>query len=1007
MSSLLNSKSIISYFEESVREFPNNIAIKYEDQEISYNELNEKVNDLALQLAKLKTDEEEIIAVLLSPSVEMIVSLLAILKSGCAYLPIDIETPSSRMSFLIQDSNSKVILTISTLKIDIDNVTRINIDESVSRQDDIFVFPQVRETNLAYVIYTSGTTGNPKGVLIEHRNVISLFEATKQLFIFNQKDIWCLFHSYSFDFSVWEIFGALLTGAKLVIIPRSLARDSENFVKLLNEERITVLNQTPSAFRNLKIELTLNWKSNYLRYIIFGGEKLNPSIIQNWKNKFQNIQFINMFGITETTVHVTYRKITDDEINSDISNIGLALPNAVLYIYDNNQLKKIAPELEGELCIGGGGVGRGYLNRENLTNEKFLDHETGKIYRSGDIVKVIDQDNIHYQGRNDNQVKIRGFRIELEEIEKNILKIDGISNAIVIDKSDDNGNFYLCAYYISNTEFKPKEFKTILSNSLPSYMVPVFYIKINEVPLTINGKLDKGRLPLPYITNNSASVINNIHEYKLSGIWKNVLGNNINFDLETSFFEVGGNSLLASQLIYEINKQLNISYSLKEFYAFPFIKNMCAFINDKKTVPLIKQSETLDSYPLTMLQLDMVNDIENVNTIAYNVTKVYNLKGYIDEIKLINTFKKLVRKYEILRVSIHRDGDTYYQKVNDYPEVDIKLIETCKEELFLLDNYRSPYHITDSIPLFKIKLLSKNEIEKILIFDAHHIIIDEVSVGLIVKEAFEIYSGREVLGETISFLDYAIWLNNSFKNEFMKSQENYWMEKFNSFKINMLPSDQNDNLITINYFTEVFNLSQEKVKELNLYAIHSNTSTYVVLLTIIKMVIAIETEENDITIETISANRENPYTRNIIGCVINSLFIKSKIDTRKSFKENLKIVTQSYFEARDNSDYPFELVEKYIKNKHHLSQKFIATKINYIPYNSAVISNELMKIESLIQHKKSSRHDFSVLIQETNDGIEINLLYNRKKHSLTQIERISQNINNVLNKVFYEIQDTF
>jgi amino acid adenylation domain-containing protein len=367
--------------------------------------------------------------------------------------------------------------------------------------------------HLAYVIYTSGSTGNPKGVLVEHQNVVRLFSATDEWFHFDRHDVWTLFHSYAFDFSVWEIWGALLYGGRLVIVPKAVARSSSDFYRLLCHEKVTVLNQTPSAFRQLIAAQAASGESHCLRYIVFGGEALEVATLKPWyeQNRGKQTQLINMYGITETTVHVTYRPLNQVDVqHRGASPIGAAIPDLTTYILDPYG-EPVPIGVTGELYVGGAGVARGYLNRPELTAARFLpdpfSFDSGtRMYRTGDLGRWLPDGTIEYLGRNDFQVKIRGFRIELGEIETRLSEFPDVGEAVVIAREETPGDNRLVAYYTTpsiaganQNTISAERLRSHLLETLPEYMVPAAYVHMQSLPLNNNGKLDRKALPAPEI----------------------------------------------------------------------------------------------------------------------------------------------------------------------------------------------------------------------------------------------------------------------------------------------------------------------------------------------------------------------------------------------------------------------------------------------------------------------------------------------------------------------------
>ena len=498
-------KCIHQLFEEQAKDTPDSIAVVFEDQKITYSELNRKANQLAYHLISLGAKPNMLIGICMDRSIDLIIGLLGILKAGGAYLPIDLSYPQERLSFMMEDANASLLLTQKSLsdKIPSAHAKIIFLDELVY-EDKNYSNPTIKVdgNNLAYVIYTSGSTGKPNGVMVTHYNVVRLFQSTQQWFNFNEKDVWTFFHSYAFDFSVWEIWGALIYGGRVVVVPYLLSRSPEAFYDILVKEKVTVLNQTPSAFYQLIQAESVKDDNNELalRYVIFGGEALNLAALKPWFVKHGDLkpQLINMYGITETTVHVTYRPLTLKDINSG-SVIGIPLPDLQIYIL-NEELKQVAIGETGEIHVGGAGLGRGYLNRPELNKTRFIsnpfqDIKGDRLYKTGDLARRLKGNDIEYLGRIDHQVKIRGFRIELGEIENSIRNYPGIKDCVVKVHKYSEDVIRIIAYLISGQEISIDELKKHLTQFLPEYMIPNSFMKLDKIPLTPNGKADLKALP--------------------------------------------------------------------------------------------------------------------------------------------------------------------------------------------------------------------------------------------------------------------------------------------------------------------------------------------------------------------------------------------------------------------------------------------------------------------------------------------------------------------------------
>ncbi len=567
-------KTIVQLFEEAASKYSSNTAVVYKDKSLTYSELNNRSNRIAACLKeKYELSIGEPVGVLIAPTEETAAVLLAILKAGGAYVPIDPEYPDERISHILSESKIQIIIANEENAIRLQKIIAVvNPDCQVFNLIDAHEtneksYPNPIEVNCsidttAYIIFTSGSTGKPKGCPISHRNLIRLFLNDRSHFDFGSSDVWIMAHSYCFDFSVWEMYGALLFGGKLIIPDRKDVRDISAFVRLVSQNKVTVLNQTPGAFYKFidTVHESRNGIALNLRYVIFGGDKLNPSKLGRWISKYPaaKVKLINMYGITETTIHVTYHQITDQEIqlSDGSSNVGNPLPETKVYILDPNM--EITPTgVFGEIYVAGSGLSRGYLNRPDLTAERFLENPyvcSEIIYRSGDIGRWLYDGTLEYLDRSDSQVQIRGYRVEMNEIELRLRQYQGIKDTVVV-AVEKEGTKELAAYLVSDDELKIERLKSHLASWLPDYMIPSFYIQIEKIPLTPNGKVDRKSLPAA-IQNISTGALfenpaNDIEE-KLLVLWQEVLSTE-SISIHDNFFDLGGNSILLVKLHSRIN----------------------------------------------------------------------------------------------------------------------------------------------------------------------------------------------------------------------------------------------------------------------------------------------------------------------------------------------------------------------------------------------------------------------------------------------------------------------
>ncbi|WP_153897969.1 amino acid adenylation domain-containing protein, partial [Pseudomonas aeruginosa] len=547
-------------FEEQARQRPQAVALILDEQRLSYGELNARANRLAHCLIARGVGADVPVGLALERSLDMLVGLLAILKAGGAYLPLDPAAPEERLAHILDDSGVRLLLTQGHL---LERLPRqagvevLAIDglvlDGYAESDPL---PTLSADNLAYVIYTSGSTGKPKGTLLTHRNALRLFSATEAWFGFDERDVWTLFHSYAFDFSVWEIFGALLYGGRLVIVPQWVSRSPEDFYRLLCREGVTVLNQTPSAFKQLMAvacSADMATQQPALRYVIFGGEALDLQSLRPWFQRFgdRQPQLVNMYGITETTVHVTYRPVSEADLEGGlVSPIGGTIPDLSWYILDRD-LNPVPRGAVGELYIGRAGLARGYLRRAGLSATRFVPNPFPggageRLYRTGDLARFQADGNIEYIGRIDHQVKVRGFRIELGEIEAALAGLAGVRDAVVL-AHDGVGGTQLVGYVVADSAEDAERLRESLRESLkrhlPDYMVPAHLMLLERMPLTVNGKLDRQALPQPdaSLSQQAYRAPGSELEQRIAAIWSEILGVE-RVGLDDNFFELGGHS---------------------------------------------------------------------------------------------------------------------------------------------------------------------------------------------------------------------------------------------------------------------------------------------------------------------------------------------------------------------------------------------------------------------------------------------------------------------------------
>ncbi|QZV39231.1 pyoverdine non-ribosomal peptide synthetase PvdD [Pseudomonas aeruginosa] len=1016
-------------FEEQARQRPQAVALILDEQRLSYGELNARANRLAHCLIARGVGADVPVGLALERSLDMLVGLLAILKAGGAYLPLDPAAPEERLAHILDDSGVRLLLTQGHL---LERLPRqagvevLAIDglvlDGYAESDPL---PTLSADNLAYVIYTSGSTGKPKGTLLTHRNALRLFSATEAWFGFDERDVWTLFHSYAFDFSVWEIFGALLYGGRLVIVPQWVSRSPEDFYRLLCREGVTVLNQTPSAFKQLMAvacSADMATQQPALRYVIFGGEALDLQSLRPWFQRFgdRQPQLVNMYGITETTVHVTYRPVSEADLKGGlVSPIGGTIPDLSWYILDRD-LNPVPRGAVGELYIGRAGLARGYLRRPGLSATRFVPNPFPggageRLYRTGDLARFQADGNIEYIGRIDHQVKVRGFRIELGEIEAALAGLAGVRDAVVL-AHDGVGGTQLVGYVVADSAEDAERLRESLRESLkrhlPDYMVPAHLMLLERMPLTVNGKLDRQALPQPdaSLSQQAYRAPGSELEQRIAAIWAEILGVE-RVGLDDNFFELGGHSLLATRVISRVRQEQQLDASLKALFERPvleaFAQGLERTTDAVSTIPLADRQQPL-ALSFAQERQWFLWQLEPESA-AYHIPSALRLRGRLDVDALQRSFDSLVARHETLRTRFRLEGGRSYQQVQ--PAVSVSIEREQFGEEGLIERIQAivvqPFDLERG-PLLRVNLLQLAEDDHVLVLVQHHIVSDGWSMQVMVEELVQLYAaysqGLDVVlpALPIQYADYALWQRSWMEAGEKERQLAYWTGLLGGEQpVLELPFDRPRPARQSHRGAQLgFELPRELVEAVRALAQREGASSFMLLLASFQALLYRYSGQADIRVGVPIANRNRVETERLIGFFVNTQVLKADLDGRMGFDELLAQARQRALEAQAHQDLPFEqLVEALQPERNASHNPLFQVLFNHQSEIRSVtpeVQLEDLRLEGLAWDGQTAQFDLTLDIQEDENGIWASFDYATDLFDASTVERLAGHWRNLL-----------
>ncbi|WP_103070892.1 non-ribosomal peptide synthetase [Aquimarina sediminis] len=980
--------TLVDMFESQVAKTPNKLALLMSDDTMTYKEVNQRANQVARMLRSNGVNREAIVGLLMGKTFETVIGMLGILKAGGAYLPIDVTYPQNRIQYTLESSGAEIVLSVREHESSIEekNLLFLYIDDAASIKDTSNLDTVNTPNDLCYVLYTSGTTGNPKGVMIEHRNVVRLLFNESFQYTFGEDDVWTMFHSHCFDVSVWEMYGALLNGGKLIIIPPEIARDPLAYMQILHKNDVTVLNQTPTAFYNLATEVKREGITlPKLRYVVFAGEALLPSKLKDWFAVHPNTKLINMYGITEVTVHMTYKEIGKFEIEHSVSNIGRPLPTGSIYLLDD-QMKLVSQGVIGEIYVGGEGVARGYLNNEALTNSRFTDNpykKSDRLYRSGDLAVLLSNGELEYKGRTDHQVQLKGFRIELGEIEHQLLSSEYVENVVVLDKKDKGEDQpYLCAYIVGTEKLSVEYLRNYLAERVPFYMIPAYFMQVDKIPYTTNNKVDRQKLPAPILTELQDYKAPVTHEHKVMvEIWMKILSAS-KVGIRDNYFVLGGDSLKAIGLVAEINQKLNSALSIADLYIYQTIEELSYFLSKNENSNQINsykieaekvierfekeyraKEKFKDSYeavyPMNGVEIGMVfhtmkeqSEDKSIHTIIYHEQNVYPLplENFSFEI-----FRKaldlMIEKHSVLRKIYDLDNLAHIVLKDIDPQIDyidISHLSRDEQEKFI-EKKKHEERLKGTELYFsliwRMTIIKTSPLYQYLLFDFHHSLFGGWSLNSFTTELNNIY--YELLKDDqykpkLLRANYRDQILGEIEASLDTKNIEYWKEELDGYKRLQFVETK----LKHEYKMDKYDLGEDFRRKLDSVVQKHNTSFKHLCFAAYIYVMKMLSPANDVTVGIVANNRPLiPDGDKLLGCFLNTVPFRAKIPQNITWGEYVDYIENKLRKFKEHEKVPFYKILEITKEPAEEGNPIFDTSFNYMDFH---ILNDMVREESSV-----------------------------------------------------------
>ncbi|TQC42615.1 amino acid adenylation domain-containing protein, partial [Rhodococcus sp. WS4] len=926
--------SLDELFTQRALERPDAVAVTFGEQSLTYAELDERSAGVASLLIDAGVGAEDVVAVALSRSVDLVVALVAVVRAGGVYLPVDVDYPAERVRYLLADASPVAL--ISTVA-DAQRLPEVScptllIESAAPLPGRLFGSQRYHKgarARGAYLIYTSGSTGQPKGVLVSHANVLSLLANTSADFEFGPQDVWTMFHSYAFDFSVWEMWGALTTGGRLVLVDHYVARSPGEFLDLLVRERVTVLNQTPSAFSQLAEQADIDPAADddlAVRLLIFGGEALDPAMVWPWLERHPGVRAVNMFGITETTVHVTRHDLTATDMSRGA--IGRALPGLRTYVLDAS-LRLAPPGTVGELYVAGAQVSRGYLGRSGLTAQRFVADPFGDgsvMYRTGDLARYRVDGQLDYLGRADAQVELRGYRIEPGEIEAALLRHPGVDRAAVVLRDTAIGE-QLVAYVVADAD--PASLTRHLRAALPEYLVPGSVVPLSAIPLTANGKLDRRALPDPDLAvggvDAGGHAAHGPIEDVVAGVFSELLGG-ADVGALHNFFDLGGNSMIATRVAARVSAVFDTDVTVRDVFEAPTVAELAARVEERAGAgrgrPALLPATTGGPLPLSPAQQRMwiVNQFDT-GAAGYNLPLIVRLDGKLDADALAAAARDVVERHRTLRTVYPAAADGVHQVLLDTDGVELDLTPVAVPDHAVGAHVRALAEVGFDVAVeqpLRARLYRTGPRAHVLALVVHHIAADAWSLNPLLRDTMVAYRAR-ALGRApewhplpVQYSDYSVWQRAMLDGSTVDTQRQYWLDTLADLPEQVtLPLDHPRPAEPSGRGAAFAVELDERLHDaLVALARAGRATTFMVLHAALAALLSRYSGSRDVPIGTAVAGRTDPQLDDLVGMFAGTLVLRAEVDPSATFAELLAQVHERDVAAYTHADMPFEtLVE--------------------------------------------------------------------------------------------------